>query len=105
MFQLSSSSNQKIELLLIYHYKLMFHIQKNIPSWSYEIQKLFFENKTETNTSVIRTKTYLCLSLRKITKSTKANSSFIILWLTLMMSQGRKQTQIVLFLSQSKAQM
>ena len=36
-------------------------------------------------------KTYLYLSLRKITKSTKANSSFIILWLTLIMSQGRKQ--------------
>lgn len=42
MFQLSGSLNQKIELLLIYNYKLMFQIQKNIPSWSYEIQKLFF---------------------------------------------------------------
>lgn len=67
--------------------------------------KSFFENKTERNTSIIRMKTYLYLSLRKITKSTKANSSFIILWLTLIMSQGRKQTQILLFLSQSKAQM
>lgn len=45
MFQLSSSLNQKIELLLINHYKLMFHIQKNIPSWSYEIQKLFLRIK------------------------------------------------------------
>ena len=56
MFQLSGSLNQKIELLLIYNYKLMFQIQKNIPSWSYEIQKLFFfffENKTERNTSII----------------------------------------------------